>query len=59
MTVLLRFGVFWYGTEPAIFLMDVNLIKKVQITDHDHFTDLGQSTYLAVHSELSQGVNLF
>ena len=50
---------FWYGTEPAIFLMDVNLIKKVQITDHDHFTDLGQSSYLAVHSELNQGVNLF
>ena len=38
-----RFGVFWYGTEPAIFLLDLDLIKKVQITDHDHFTDFGQS----------------
>ena len=36
-----RFGVFWYGTEPAIFLLDLDLIKKVQITDHDHFTDFG------------------
>ena len=37
-----RFGLFWYGTEPAIFLNDIQLIKRVQIIDHDHFTDLGQ-----------------
>ena len=38
---VLRFGVFWHGNEPCIFLRDLDLIKKVQITDYDHFIDFG------------------
>jgi len=36
-----RFGIFWHGSEPCIFLRDLHLIKKVQITDYDHFIDFG------------------
>jgi len=36
-----RFGIFWEGNKPAIFLKDLDLIKKVQITDADSFLDLG------------------
>ena len=36
-----RFGIFWAKNEATIFLRDLDLIKKVQITDSDHFTDLG------------------
>jgi len=35
-----RFGLFWNGNYPAIFLRDLDLIKKVQVGDFDHFTDL-------------------
>ena len=38
---MIRFGIFWHGTEPCIFLRDLDLIKKVQVTDSDHFTDFG------------------
>jgi len=36
-----RFGIYWDGNRPAIFLRDLDLIKKVQVGDFDHFTDLG------------------
>jgi len=36
-----RFGLFWNMTEPCIFLKDLELIKKVQITDHEYFMDMG------------------
>merc|ERR1719244_2223125 len=36
-----RFGIYWEGNRPAVYLKDVDLIKKVQITDFDHFNELG------------------
>merc|ERR1711970_604477 len=36
-----RFGIFWEGNKPAIFLKDLDLIKKVQAGDFDHFMDFG------------------
>eukprot|EP00091_Calanus_sinicus_P016809 TRINITY_DN3638_c0_g2_i1.p1 TRINITY_DN3638_c0_g2~~TRINITY_DN3638_c0_g2_i1.p1 ORF type:complete len:355 (+),score=63.72 TRINITY_DN3638_c0_g2_i1:169-1233(+) len=44
-----RFGIYWDGNRPAIFLRDLDLIKKVQVVDFDHFTDLGfqYADYLA------------
>jgi len=36
-----RFGTFWMGNEPTIFLKDLDLIKKVEVTDHEHFFDYG------------------
>jgi len=38
-----RFGLFWNMTEPCIFLKDLELIKKVQVTDYEHFMDFGFS----------------
>jgi len=29
------------GNEPTIFLKDLDLIKKVEVTDHEHFFDYG------------------
>ena len=37
-----RFGIFWSMNEATIFLRDLDLIKKVQVTDFDHFTDFGK-----------------
>ena len=36
-----RFGLFWEKNEPTIFLRDIELIKRVQVTDFDHFMDFG------------------
>lgn len=36
-----RFAIFWQGNSPALFLRDVDLVKKVQVVELDHFTDLG------------------
>jgi len=36
-----RFGLYWDGNVPNIFIMDLDLIKQVQVGDFDHFTDLG------------------
>jgi len=36
-----RFGLYWDRNRPAIFIRDLELIKQIQITDFDHFTDLG------------------
>merc|ERR1712061_644109 len=37
-----RFGVYWSGNEPTIFLRDLELIKRVQVTDaHEYFSDFG------------------
>merc|ERR550519_2858191 len=36
-----RFGLYWDGRRPALFLKDLDLIKKVQVGDFDHFTDMG------------------
>ena len=38
---MIRFGIMWAKNEATIFLRDLELIKKVQITDADSFTDLG------------------
>jgi len=41
-----RFSLFWSMNEPCIFLNDLELIKKVQVTDaYEHFMDLGFSAY--------------
>ena len=37
-----RFGVFWSLNEPCIFLRDIELIKRVQVADFEHFTDFGE-----------------
>ena len=37
-----RFGLFWNMTETCIFLKDLELIKKVQVTNYEHFMDLGK-----------------
>ena len=38
-----RFGVYWSGNEPTIFLRDLELIKRVQVTDaHEYFSDFGK-----------------
>ena len=39
-----KYGIFWYGNEPAIFLRDLDLIKKVQVTDFEYFYDFGEDT---------------
>jgi len=36
-----KYGLFWFGNEAAIFLRDLDLIKKVQVTDFEHFYDFG------------------
>ena len=36
-----RFGLFWAYNEPTIFLKDLDLIKRVQVTDFDHFMTFG------------------
>ena len=36
-----RFCVFWEGSNPCLFITDLELVKKVQVTDFDHFGDLG------------------
>ena len=37
----IRFGIFWDGNSPGIFLRDLDLIKKVQVANFDHFTEFG------------------
>jgi len=38
--------VYWSGNEPTIFLRDLELIKKVQVTDaHEYFSDFGFQPY--------------
>ena len=39
-----KYGIFWYGNEAAIFLRDLDLIKKVQVTDFEYFYDFGEDT---------------
>jgi len=36
-----RFCIFWEGSNPCLFITDLDLVKKVQVTDFDHFGDLG------------------
>ena len=36
-----KFGLYWYLNQATIFLKDKDLIKRIQIVDFDHFTDLG------------------
>ena len=38
-----RFGVFWSNNEPCIFLRDLDLMKRVQVTDFESFSELGFS----------------
>lgn len=38
-----KFGLYWYLNEATIFLKDKDLIKRVQVVDFDHFTDLAFS----------------
>ena len=37
-----RFGLYWILNLPSIFIKDRELIKRVQVVDFDHFTDLGK-----------------
>ena len=30
------------GNDPAIFLKDLDLIRKVEVTDHEYFYDFGK-----------------
>ena len=39
--IFTRFGLFWEKNEPTIFLRDIELIKRVQVTDFEHFMDFG------------------
>ena len=39
-----RFGIYWEGNRPVVFVKDVDLIKKIQVGDFDYFTDLGFNT---------------
>ena len=41
-----KFGLYWYLNEATIFLKDKDLIKRVQVVDFDHFTDLGNVLYI-------------
>ena len=43
--VYYRYGIFWFGNEPAIFLRDLDLIKKVQVTDFEYFYNFGKKIY--------------
>jgi len=36
-----KFCIYWDGSNPCLFVTDLELIKKIQITDFDHFQDLG------------------
>lgn len=38
---LFRFCIFWEGSNPCLFVNDLELVKKIQVTDFDHFADLG------------------
>ncbi len=37
----LKYGVIYMGTEPLLYLRDLDLIKQVMTVDHDHFVDAG------------------
>jgi len=39
-----RFGLYWESNEPALFVKDIELLKMIQVSDFDHFTDLGFNT---------------
>ena len=42
-----RYGVFWSGTYPSILVRDLDLIKKIMVTDSlEHFTDFGKTESL-------------
>ena len=36
-----RATIFYDGSEPQLYVLDVELIKRVMIKDFDHFTDFG------------------
>ena len=36
-----RFGILWNLNAACIFIRDIDLIKKIQVSDFEHFTDLG------------------
>ena len=36
-----RFCIFWEGSNPCLFVTDLELLKKIQVTDFDQFGDLG------------------
>merc|ERR1711936_1079923 len=36
-----RYGLYWDGNNPSIFVRDIDLIKRIQVVDFDHFTDFG------------------
>ena len=45
-----KFGLYWYLNEATIMIKDKDLIKRVQVVDFDHFTDLG-------NNQISDNVN--
>ena len=42
------------GNEPTIFLKDLDLIKKVEVTDHEHFFDYGMYPTLGLVDEFQK-----
>ena len=44
-----KYGIFWYGNEAAIFLRDLDLIKKVQVTDFEYFYDFGEDKIYTIY----------
>ena len=41
-----RFGILWNLNAACIFIRDIDLIKKIQVSDFEHFTDLGNHELL-------------
>ena len=41
-----RFGILWNLNVACIFIRDIDLIKKIQVSDFEHFTDLGNHELL-------------
>merc|ERR1711936_277334 len=36
-----RYNLYWEGNIPTLFVRDIDLIKRIQVVDFDHFTDFG------------------
>ena len=47
-----RFGILWNLNAACIFIRDIDLIKKIQVSDFEHFTDLGNHELLTINSSL-------
>jgi len=36
-----KFSLYWEGSQATLFITDIELVKKIMVTDFDHFMDLG------------------